>query len=183
VWLGVGWACEGLRGLLCAARGAGGLNGDFLRALRIIVRALFCQRLVCANRRNEYLKLSCHLVEGDVELRLPRGHIHVFGGYIRYDDNDPIANNNRDLYFYSVEGVHEITRKLYAGIRFSQIFAPNGYALVANGDNGQYLHGPLTSDLWRFDSGPWIPWSPNLVTKAEYTFERGKEVSGKCQRP
>jgi hypothetical protein len=119
-----------------------------------------------------------NIVEGDVIVKLPRGRIHAFGGYIRYDDNDPDANNKRDLYFYSVEAVHDITRKLYLGARFSQIFAPNGYPLVGNGNMGTYLSGRPATELWRLSMGLGYRWSENLVFKAEYSFEQGKEITG-----
>jgi len=109
---------------------------------------------------------------------LPHGKIHAFGGYVRYDDNDPGANNGRDIYFYSVEGIHEITHKLYAGARFSQILARNGYPLMGNGNMGQYLFGTPATELWRLSLGMGYRWNQNLLVKAEYSFERGKEVTG-----
>ena len=119
-----------------------------------------------------------NMVEGDVEAKLRHGKIHAFGGYIHYDDNDPAGNNQRDMYFYSVEALHDITRKLYAGARFSQIFAPKGYPLVGNGNMGHYLYGVPSTELWRLSLGLGYRWSPNLLVKAEYSFERGKEVTG-----
>jgi hypothetical protein len=119
-----------------------------------------------------------NLVEGDVELRLPHGQLKAFGGYIRYDDNDSLANNRRDIYYYAVEGVHNVTRKLYGGVRFSQILAANGYPIVGNGNMGQYLYGPLTDELWRLSLGLGYRWNDNFITKAEYTFERGKQING-----
>jgi len=118
-----------------------------------------------------------NLLEGDLELRLPHGHIKAFGGYARYDDNDPIANNRRDIYFYSIEGVHELTRKLYAGVRFSHVLADKGYPIVGHGDPDDYLFS-LTEQLWRLSLGLGYRWNRNFVTKAEYSFERGKELGG-----
>ncbi len=119
-----------------------------------------------------------NLVEGDLELRLPHGHLKAFGGFIRYDDDDSLASNRRDIYYYAVEAVHDISRKLYAGARFSQILVANGYPIVGNGDMGQYLYGPYTDNLWRLSLGLGYRWNPNFITKAEYTFERGKQVNG-----
>jgi hypothetical protein len=119
-----------------------------------------------------------NLVEGDMVVKLPHGRIHAFGGYARYDDNDPDANNKRDIWFYSVEGVYDITRKFYTAARFSQILAPDGYQLVGNGSMDQFLYGTPATDLWRLSLGVGYHWSPNLLLKAEYAFERGKEVTG-----
>jgi len=65
-------------------------------------------------------RFGVNLVEGDIELRLPHARVRAFGGWARYDDNDPVSNNRRDLYFYSVESIYDFTKKLYAGARFSQ---------------------------------------------------------------
>jgi hypothetical protein len=118
------------------------------------------------------------LVEGDLQWRLPHGHLHAFGGYIHYDDNDSSANNRRDVYYYSLEGVHELGRKFYAGARFSQIFAHKGFPILADGQFGQYFFGSLTEQIWRLSLGVGYRWSQNLVLKAEYSFEGGKTTSG-----
>jgi hypothetical protein len=124
-------------------------------------------------------KFHANLVEGDVEVRLPHGHIKMFGGYARYDDNDPNADNRRDIYYYSVEAVHDLTRKLYAAARFSQIFADKGYPIGGLGNMGDYVFGgTLTDEIWRLSLGLGYRWSPNLITKIEYSFERGKEIGG-----
>ena len=118
------------------------------------------------------------VIEGDASLRLPRGHISAFGGAIFYGDNDPAANNHRDVYYYSIEAVHDVTRKLYAAARFSQIFARNGFPIVGNGEMHDYFVENLTTELWRLSLGLGYRWNKNLVLKTEYTFERGKELSG-----
>lgn len=116
-----------------------------------------------------------NLVQGDVQVRLARGHFGASGGFIRYGDNDPRACNGRNIYFYSLEGVHDLTRKLYAGARFSHILAQDGFPLVGNGDFGEYFYRELTRDLWRLSLGAGYRWNPNLVFKVEYTLERGKD--------
>ena len=118
------------------------------------------------------------LFEGDLIWRLPHGQVHAFGGYIHYDDNDPAANNQRDVYYYSLEAVHDLSRKFYAAARFSQIFAHNGFPIVANGEFGDYLFQTLTSQIWRLSLGVGYRWSPNLLIKAEYAMERGKTTEG-----
>jgi hypothetical protein len=123
-------------------------------------------------------QFHANLVEGDVEAHWPRGHLKAFGGYIRYDDNDPASNNRRDVFYYAVEGVQDLGRKFYAGARFSQILAPGGFPIVGNGNLTEYFFGPLTDEIWRLSLGLGYRWNRNLLVKAEYSFERGKESSG-----
>jgi len=119
-----------------------------------------------------------NLAEADAQWRWAGGHIKAFGGYARYDDNDPNADNGRNVYYYSVEGVQDLTHKLYAGARFGQIFAPKGFPIVGNGQMDAYLFGPLTDRMWRLSLGLGYRWSPRLVLKTEYTIERGRETTG-----
>jgi hypothetical protein len=119
-----------------------------------------------------------NLVEGDAQWRLPHGHLSAFGGYIRYNDNDPTANNGRDVYYYSVEGAHDIAGKLYGAVRFSQIFAPHGFPIVGNGDMNAYLFGPLADRMWRLSMGLGYRWNEHFILKTEYTLERGKGIAG-----
>lgn len=123
-----------------------------------------------------------NFAEGDIQIRLPRGHIKTFGGYIRYDDNDPAGNNGRDVYFYSLEGVYDVTKKFYAAGRFSQILAPRGFPITGNGTMGDYFFnyspGALTDELWRLSLGLGYRWNRHLLLKAEYTLEHGKQISG-----
>ena len=67
-----------------------------------------------------------NLVEGDVTARWNSGHVSAFGGYARYGDNDPSADNGRDIFYYSVEGVQDLPEKFYAAARFSEIMADKG---------------------------------------------------------
>jgi hypothetical protein len=123
-----------------------------------------------------------NLIEGDVAFNLPRGHVKTFGGYIRYDDNDPLGRNGRDIYFYSIEGQYDVTKKFYAAGRFSQILAPKGYPITGNGMMSDYFFnyspGALTDNLWRLSLGLGYRWNRHLLVKAEYSLERGKEVGG-----
>jgi hypothetical protein len=119
-----------------------------------------------------------NLAEGDIEIRLPHGHLKAFGGYVRFDDNDPIRIDRRDIFYYSVEGVYDITRKFYGAARFSQILVDKGLPIVGNGNMGQYLFGAPTTEIWRLSLGLGYRWSQNLIFKGEYSFERGKQVTG-----
>ena len=121
---------------------------------------------------------NANMVEGDVIIKLPRGRIHAFGGYIVYDDNDPMANNRRDAFYYSVEGVLNVTKKFYVGGRFSQIISCKGLPIPANGDYDNYFNSELTRDIWRLSLGTGYQFSRHLVVKAEYTLEEGRTVDG-----
>jgi hypothetical protein len=117
------------------------------------------------------------LAEGDVQLRLPRAQIKGAGGYMHYDDNDTAANNNRDIYYYYVQGQYDVTKKLYAAARFSQIIANDGFPLVGHGAYEDY-GDDLTKNLWRLTLGTGYRFSPNLVLKVDYSFEQGEESDG-----
>lgn len=129
----------------------------------------------------ETTKFHANLLQGDVALQFSRGHLKAFGGGAQYDDNDPNGDNRRDIYYYSVEGVWDVTRKFYTAARFSQIFADKGYPLTGNGNSGKYFFnpfGPQTEELWRLSLGVGYRFNRHLLVKAEYTFEQGKEVGG-----
>ena len=65
--------------------------------------------------------------------------------------------------------------KLYAALRFSEVFADKGFPIAGNGDQGDYLFSSnLTKELWRLSMGLGYRWSQNLLFKAEYSFERGE---------
>jgi hypothetical protein len=123
-------------------------------------------------------KFHADLAEGDIAVRLTRGSLKAFGGWVHYDDNDPVNVNRRDAYYYSLEAVHDLFGKLYGGARFSQILGGKGMPIVGNGNFGQFFFGPLTQDLWRLSLGLGYRFSRNLVLKAEYSFEQGRLVNG-----
>jgi hypothetical protein len=124
-------------------------------------------------------RFEAQLAEVDIALQLPRGQLKAFGGYIHYADNDPGAGNQRDVYYYAVELVHDLSRNLYAAARFSRIVAPDGFPIVGNGDVGYYLFGPLTRDIWRLSLGAGYRWNRNFILKTEYAFEQGAEIGGR----
>lgn len=126
-------------------------------------------------------RFNADLVQGDLALTFARVQLRLSGGMARYDDDDPVANNRRDLFFYSVEGVCELTRQLYVGARFSQIFCDGGYPLPGQGDAGTYFFSgaaPRAEELWRASIGLGYRFSPHLVIKTEYSFEGGREANG-----
>lgn len=125
-------------------------------------------------------KFHTELAEGDVQLRLPRTQIKTAGGYLHYDDNDTTANNNRDVYYYYVQGQYDVTKKLYGAARFSQIMANSGFPIVGDGSY-EYYGDDLTKNLWRATVGGGYRFSPNLVLKVDYSFERGEESGGETR--
>jgi hypothetical protein len=118
-----------------------------------------------------------NLVEGDVAAHWSGGHVSAFGGYARYGDNDSTADNGRDIFYYSVEGVQQLPHKFYAAARFSEIMSDKGFPIVGNGDFGNYYFN-LSTELWRLSLGIGYRFSDRLVIKTEYSFERGKEADG-----
>jgi len=119
-----------------------------------------------------------NLVEGDVTARWSSGHLSAFGGYARYGDNDPAADNARGAYYFSVEGVQQLPHKFYAAARFSGITAQQGFPIVGNGNFGNYFFNELSTELWRLSLGLGYRFNDRLIVKAEYSLERGKEVGG-----
>ena len=43
---------------------------------------------------------------------------------------------------------------------------------------GSTLNLSLTDELWRLSLGLGYRWNQNLLVKAEYSFERGKDLAG-----
>jgi hypothetical protein len=121
-----------------------------------------------------------NLVEGDVTARWNSGHVSAFGGYARYGDNDPAADNGRDIFFYSIEGVQNLPNKFYAAMRFSEVLAARGIPIAGEGSPGDYFSDPAT-DLWRLSLGLGYRFSDQLIIKTEYSFERGRELSGESR--
>jgi hypothetical protein len=102
------------------------------------------------------------------------GYVRAAGGYAGYDDNDPAGDNHRDIYYYYVEALQHLTRKLYGAARWSQIRAPQGYSIVGN----TATYGLPTSDLWRMSLGMGYQFNDHLVLKLEYLFEQGQLSTG-----
>jgi hypothetical protein len=123
-------------------------------------------------------KFHADLVEGDATARWKNGHVTALGGYAHYGDNDPAADNTRNLYFYSVELEQDLPRKFYVAARFSEIFAPGGYPIVGFGNFNDYFFNEQTKNLWRASIGGGYRFNNRLAVKAEYAFERGLDVGG-----
>jgi len=127
-------------------------------------------------------RFEANVLEADVRVGWPKGHVSAAGGYLKYDDNDPLANNQREVYYYSVEGVQHLTAQLYAAARWSHVLAPEGFPIVGDGDSKTYSLNTFTEDLWRLGLGMGYRFSPNLLLKAEYTFNQGEELGGTERR-
>lgn len=169
------------------------VSGDPLRWLHLGVSAMRTGDLSAADEWSELwigngffrpigstntTRFNVNLLQGDVHVRFPHGHLHFAGGVARYDDDDSAADNRRDFKFLSAEAVHTVTGRLYAGARFSQIWVDGGYPLVGQGDFGHYFFGVETEDLWRLSLGLGYRFSDNLILKTEYSFEGGTKVTG-----
>lgn len=130
-------------------------------------------------------RFHANLVEGDLAVRWTGGHLKAFGGAACYGDNDPAQSNARRMYFYSVEAQQQLARKFYAAARFSQLFADKGYPLPGNGNWNDYLfnYAPngLATGLWRLSLGVGYRFSEHLLLKAEYTVERGRQLTGESR--
>ena len=121
-----------------------------------------------------------NLAEGDVTARWSSGHVSAFGGYARYSDNDPAADNSRDIFYYSVEGVQRLPHKFYAAARFSEILSGKGVPIVGYGNSNDYF-SELATELWRLSFGIGYRFSDRLVVKTEYSLERGRELDGQSR--
>ena len=115
--------------------------------------------------------------QADISARWKSGHVSGYVGWARYGDNDPAANNARNLYFYSAEVVQNLPRKFFVAGRWSQIFCNQGIPIVGYGEASDYGVS-LTTELWRLSLGLGYRFSDRLVLKTEYSFERGREVGG-----
>lgn len=124
-------------------------------------------------------EFEANVVEGDIHLKFGKTSLKAAGGVLMYDDNDPNGSNNREVYFYSVEGTQNLVKGLYAAARWSQVFADEGFLLMGNGNGADYFSQKLTRDLSLLSLGLGYRWSPQLVLKAEYSFEWGRELSGR----
>jgi hypothetical protein len=126
-------------------------------------------------------KFSSELVQLDGHFGWQSGHVHTGGGYLSYEDNDSAADNNRDVYYFQIEGVQNLNVSQniwYAGARYSRIVADEGFPLVANGNMDRYMfdNSLLTKELWRFGVALGYRIGRNFLIKTEYNFERGKLV-------
>lgn len=121
------------------------------------------------------------LAEVDAAYRWTGGHLKAAAGWISFDDDSTTLSSSRDLSYYSVEGMQQLTGKAFAAARYSAIDAPQGYPLVGQGNAGKYFYNPfapLTQELRRLSVGLGYRFAPPLVWKVEYSWEDGRLVNG-----
>ncbi|MEM9158318.1 MAG: hypothetical protein AAGB46_04655 [Verrucomicrobiota bacterium] len=124
--------------------------------------------------------------EFDVELFQLDGSFGWRGGIVktaigsaRYEDNDPLGSNLRDIDFFQVEALQNLTPELYAVLRYSQLEADGGYLIAGNGDPAIFIgSGILTEELERLSLGLGYLPAENVIAKLEYSFEEGSQSDG-----
>lgn len=124
-------------------------------------------------------KFQVDALEADATARWQTGQVRLSGGAVHYGDNDPAADNERWLYYYSAEAKQDLTKKLYAVTRWSQIYCQDGLPVAGYGRWGQYYYGGLTDNLWRLSLGLGYDLNKHVTLKGEYSFERGYTTGGK----
>lgn len=118
-----------------------------------------------------------NLAEADAAVLWHGGDMRAFGGYGYYNDNDPAANNDRDFFYYSIEGTQNLPQKIYVAARFSEVISAKGLPVLGLGSYGQY-GDDLATELWRLSLGLGYRFSENLLLKTEYSFEGGRDLGG-----
>jgi hypothetical protein len=121
-----------------------------------------------------------YLAQGDVTASWSSGYLRAFGGFGHYGDNDPVANNARNFFYYSTEGVQNLPKNFYIAARFSQILCNKGIPVVGFGYS-DYYDDALAAELWRLSLGLGYRFSANLLVKAEYAFENGHDIGGEAR--
>ncbi len=125
-------------------------------------------------------RFQANLLEGDVQVRLPHTTLKSAGGVVDYSDNDQPASNTRQIAYYSVEAIHSLYDGLHVAARWSQLYAPDGYAVAGIGNVGAFAFSPkMTTELHLLSLGIGYRWSPQLVFKVEYSLESGRTLDGK----
>lgn len=124
-------------------------------------------------------RFHAELLQGDIHLNFQRTAFKAAGGVLRYDDDDSAGDNKRQVYYYSLEGTRQLVKGLYAAARWSQVFAADGFPIIGNGNPDDYFGRVLTEELALLSLGLGYRWSPQLVLKAEYSLEWGRELGGR----
>ncbi len=126
---------------------------------------------------------DAQLAQIDLTYKWDNGSLAAAYGNAWYDDNDPLANNSRDFKFYHLEARQNLTDKLYAAARFSELSVDDGYPIAGNGARAIYLFGGVqTTRLSRLSLGfgYWV--HQDVVLKAEYSKESGRETTGAARQ-
>jgi hypothetical protein len=123
-------------------------------------------------------RFGANLFELDGGAHWSGGSLKAAGGFVRYDDNDPSANDLRRMSYWYVEGVQHITDSLYGAVRYSEILSPGGYPIVAQGNYGEYYFDEYTTKISRLSMGLGYQIGPPMVLKVEFSPEWGTTTSG-----
>ncbi len=123
-------------------------------------------------------RFGANLYELDGSVRWPGGSLKAAGGIVRFDDNDPLADDLRRMRYGYVEGVQHLTDAMYASVRYSLIRAPSGYPLVGQGNFGEYYFESSTTRLDRLSLGLGYQFAPPMVLKVEFSPEWGMTTGG-----
>jgi hypothetical protein len=125
-----------------------------------------------------------NLFQADGHAQWGRGHLHLAAGRLHYQDNDSASDNARDVPYFYIEAMQNLNQNKdypwYAAVRFSRITAERGFPLVGNGDFVSYFfdNEGLAEELWRLSIGIGYRIGKNVLLKAEYSFENGKQRDG-----
>lgn len=120
-----------------------------------------------------------NLRQADAVGRWKTGHLGVSWGEARFDDNDRLANNARQMRYGHVEVVQDFADGWFAAARYSEIAAPGGYPLAGWGRMGAFFFRPvLTTGLQRLSLGLGYRLSAPVVLKVEYASESGRMTTG-----
>jgi hypothetical protein len=120
------------------------------------------------------------LYELDAAWRWKQGHVKALAGTARFTDDNTAADDSRDLNFYSVEAMQQLTGKIYGAARYGSMRASgSGYPIVGLGDYGRYFYAsPPTRDLHRLSLAVGYRFDEPLLLKFEYSWEDGRLVNG-----
>lgn len=128
--------------------------------------------------------ISGNLFQGDGHLTWTRGHLHIAAGHLEYRDDNSVADQSRDANYFQIEAVQTLNQNKeypwHAAARYSRITSGRGFPIVGFGNFQSYLFDDekLTEDLWRLSLGIGYRIGRNVLLKAEYSFENGRQVDG-----
>ena len=124
---------------------------------------------------------AASLTELDAAWHWRTGHVSAAAGWIRFDDNNPAADDSRRLDYFSLESSQQLSGGWYGGARYSEIHSAGGYPLIGQGKPAAYFYNPfapLTTDLRRLSLGLRYQFAPPLALKLEYSWETRRQKSG-----
>ena len=123
------------------------------------------------------------LIQADVNFEWQDGYLRGTMGQADYSDTDGFADNSRDMEYYSLEAVQFLTPELHAALRIGNIDTNGGYPIPGNGDKDAFFfNGRQTDSLERISFGLGYWPAENVVTKVEYTLEKGEMPDGSKRR-